>query len=125
MKNNYVTEEYENKMANLREKINNFKKQGKDVVYSAIFITGKEKIKLVDRASPKQLTLVGRNLKYDHPDRVRIELYDAQELKNMLWVVEIETNPSSEEEKPSTLQGLGEIEINQMVDERFKQRQQT
>ena len=43
----------------------------------------------------------------------------------MLWVVEIETNPTDEAEKPSTLQGLGEIEINQLVDERFKQRQQT
>jgi len=125
-KNSYVTEEYENGMANLREKIKTFKKQGRDVTYSAIFITGKEKIKLVDRASPKQLILVGRNLRYEHPDRVRIELYDGQESKNMLWVEEIRTNPSAEEEvKPSGLQGLGEIEINQLVDERFKQRQQT
>jgi len=125
-KNNYVTEEYERKMANLREKITTFIKQGKDVVYSALFITGKEKIKLVDRAPTKQLPLVGRNLKYDHPDKVRIELYDGQESKNMLWVEEIITNPSAQEEdKPSSLQGLGEIEINQLVDERFKQRQQT
>ena len=80
-KNSYVTEEYENGMANLREKIKTFKKQGRDVTYSAIFITGKEKIKLVDRASPKQLILVGRNLRYEHPDRVRIELYDGQESK--------------------------------------------
>ena len=125
-KNNYVTEEYERTMANLREKIRTFKKQGKDVTYSAIFITGKEKIKLVDRSPTKQLILVGRNLKYDHPDKVRIELFDGQESKNMLWVEEIITNPSAEEEeKPAGLHGLGEIEINQLVDERFKQRQQT
>jgi FtsZ-binding cell division protein ZapB len=122
-KNIYVTEDYEKGMANIREKIRTFKKQGKDVVYTAIFITGREKVKLVDRATTKQLALVGRNLKYENPDRVRIELYDGQESKNMLWVAEIPIGASEEKEEKPSFQGLGEAEISQIVDERFKQRQ--
>lgn len=125
-KSNYVTEEYTNKMANIREKIRTFEKQGKNVVYTAIFITGKDKVKLVDRAPATQLALVGRNLKYENPDKVRIELYDGEQSKNMLWVAEIMVNQQGDEDKPSIsgFQGLGEAEINQIVDERFRQRQQ-
>lgn len=125
-KSNYVTEEYTNKMANIREKIRTFEKQGKNVVYTAVFITGKEKIKLVDRAPATELALVGRNLKYENPDKVRIELYDGEQSKNMLWVAEIMINRQVDEDKPSIsgFQGLGEAEINQIVDERFRQRQQ-
>lgn len=125
-KSNYVTEEYTNKMANIREKIRTFEKQSKNVVYTAIFITGKDKVKLVDRAPATQLALVGRNLKYENPDKVRIELYDGEQSKNMLWVAEIMINRQVDEDKPSIsgFQGLGEAEINQIVDERFRQRQQ-
>ncbi len=125
-KSNHVTEEYTNKMANIREKIRTFEKQGKNVVYTAVFITGKDKVKLVDRAPATQLALVGRNLKYENPDKVRIELYDEEQSKNMLWVAEIMINSTSEEEKTTTtsFQGLGEAEINQLVDERFRHRQQ-
>ncbi len=124
-KNNHVTEEYSNKMANIREKIRTFEKQGKNVVYTAVFITGKDKVKLVDRASATQLALVGRNLKYENPDKVRIELYDGEQSKNMLWVAEIMINSIPQEEKTTatSFQGLGEAEINQIVDERFRQRQ--
>ena len=125
-KSNHVTEEYTNKMANIREKIRTFEKQGKKVVYTAVFITGKDKVKLVDRAPATQLALVGRNLKYENPDKVRIELYDEEQSKNMLWVAEIMINRQDDEDKPSMsgFQGLGETEINQIVDERFRQRQQ-
>jgi FtsZ-binding cell division protein ZapB len=125
-KSNYVTEEYTNKMANIREKIRTFEKQGKNVVYTAVFITGKDKVKLVDRAPATQLALVGRNLKYENPDKVRIELYDGEQSKNMLWVAEIMINRQVDEDKHSAsgFQGLGEAEINQIVDERFRQRQQ-
>jgi predicted RNase H-like nuclease (RuvC/YqgF family) len=119
------TKKYQNDMSNIRHKIDNFLEQGKDVLYSAIFITGKKKEKLIDRATPEQLRLVSTNLKYDEPDRIRIELYDGKEATNTLWVKEIKLKePELENEQPG-FKGLGEAEINQIVDERFKERQRS
>jgi hypothetical protein len=116
---------YSLNLSNIRTKIRTYQEQGKDVLFSAIFITGKEKSKLIDRAPVQQLSLITKNLKYENPDKVRIELFDGKDAVNPLWLKEIIlAMPESESETESTsFRGLGEAEISKIVDERFRERQ--
>lgn len=112
-------------LSNIRTKIRTYQEQGKDVLFSAIFTTGKDKTKLIDRAPVGQLSLITKNLKCENPDKIKIELYDGKETPNPLWLKEIVLAPPEPEVETSGFKGLGEAEINHMVDERFKQRQRT
>jgi FtsZ-binding cell division protein ZapB len=109
-------------LSNIRTKIRTFREQGKDVLYSAIFINGKEKVKLVDRAPVSQLSLVTKNLQCETPDKVRIELFDGKETPNPLWFKELPARQEIEVETQE-FKGLGEAEINEIVDQRFRERQ--
>lgn len=112
-------------LSNIRTKIRTYQEQGKDVLFTAIFITGREKSKLIDRAPVQQLALITKNLKYENPDKVRIELYDGKDAVNPLWLKEILlASPQTETETESgSFRGLGEAEISRIVDERFRERQ--
>jgi FtsZ-binding cell division protein ZapB len=110
-------------LSNIRTKIRTYQEQGKDVLFSAIFITGKEKTRLVDRAPVGQLSLITKNLKCENPDKIRIELYDGKENPNPLWLKELILSQPEPEAEPSGFKGLGELEINRIVDERFRERQ--
>jgi hypothetical protein len=109
----------------IRTKIRTYQEQGKNVLFSAIFITGREKSKLVDRAPVEQLALITKNLKYENPDKIRIELYDGKDAVNTLWLKEIKlAMPQPETEANSnSFRGLGEADISRIVDERFMERQ--
>src|SRR5512133_1343496 len=112
-------------LSNIRTKIRTYQEQGKDVLFTAIFISGREKSKLIDRAPVQQLALITKNLKYENPDKVRIELYDGKDAVNPLWLKEIllaTPEPETENESGS-FRGLGEAEISRIVDERFRERQ--
>jgi TolA-binding protein len=112
-------------LSNIRTKIRTYQEQGKDVLFTVIFISGREKSKLIDRAPVQQLALITKNLKYENPDKVRIELYDGKDAVNPLWLKEIllaSQQPAMETE-PSNFKGFGEAEISRIVDERFQERQ--
>jgi FtsZ-binding cell division protein ZapB len=110
-------------LSNIRTKIRTYQEQGKDVLFSAVFITGKEKTKLVDRVPVGQLSLITKNLKCENPDKIRIELYDGKESPNPLWLKELVLAQPEPEVEASGFKGLGEVEINRIVDERFRERQ--
>lgn len=110
-------------LSNIRTKIRTYQEQGKDVLFSAVFVTGKEKTKLVDRAPVGQLSLITKNLKCENPDKIRIELYDGKENPNPLWLKELMLSQPEPEVESSGFKGLGEVEINRIVDERFRERQ--
>ena len=113
-------------MGNVRNRIDSFQKQGMEIFYSATFITGKEKVKLVDHAPASLLSLVSKNLKYEKPDKIRIELFNGKEADITIWPKEfVCKEEGSEPEKGiSTFRGFGEVEINRIVDERFRERKQ-
>jgi FtsZ-binding cell division protein ZapB len=111
-------------LSNIRTKIRTYQKQGKNVLYSAIFITGKQKEVLVDKAPTEQFSLITKNLKSDVPDKIKIELYDGKDSVNTIWIKEIKLNePESEAKQSNSFQGFGEAEISRIVDDRFKERQ--
>lgn len=112
-------------LSNIRTKIRTYQEQGKDVLFTAIFISGREKSKLIDRAPVQQLALITKNLKYENPDKVRIELYDGKDAVNPLWLKEIllATPEPETESESSSFRGFGEAEISRIVDERFQERQ--
>jgi uncharacterized protein YukE len=109
-------------LSNVRTKIRSFQKQGKEILYSAIFFIEGKKQKLVDMADPAQLSLVTKNLKYETPEKIRIELYDKNNSRNHIWLKEFIFQPHAiETEKPAS--SLGEAEISQIVDQRMAERQ--
>ncbi len=112
-------------LSNIRTKIRTYQEQGKDVLFSAIFITGRDKSKLIDKAPVQQLSLISKNLKYENPDKVRIELYDGKDAVNPLWLKEIVLAMPEPEIKTESngFRGLGEAEISRIVDERFREKQ--
>lgn len=110
-------------LSNIRTKIRTYQEQGKDVLFSAIFITGRDKTKLIDKAPVQQLSLITKNLKCENPDKIRIELYDGKETINPLWLKEIVLTLPEPEMETSGFKGLGEAEINRIVDDRFRERQ--
>jgi len=112
-------------LSNIRTKIRTYQEQGKDVLFSAIFVTGKEKTKLVDHAPVGQLSLITKNLKCENPDKIQIELYDGKDNPNPLWLKELVLTQPEPEVELSGFKGLGEIEINRIVDERFRERQRS
>jgi len=118
------TKRLKESLCNIRTKIRTYQKQGKDVLYSAIFITGKQRDKLVDKAPTEQFSLITKNLKSEVPDRIKIELYDGKDAVNTLWIKEIRLNEFEPEIKSTnSFQGLGEVEISRIIDDRFKERQ--
>ena len=110
-------------LSNIRTKIRTYQQQGKDVIFSAIFITGRDKTKLIDKAPVQQLSLITKNLKCENPDKIRIELYDGKETINPLWLKEIVLSLPEPGLETSGFKGLGEAEINRIVDDRFRERQ--
>jgi len=109
-------------LSNVRTKIRSFQKQGKEIVYSAIFFIEGKKQKLVDMADPSQLALITKNLKYETPEKIRLEIYDKNNSRNHLWLKEFVFEPPvTAVEKPAP--SLGEAEINQIVDQRIAERQ--
>lgn len=110
-------------LSNIRTKIRTYQQQGKDVLFSAIFITGRDKTKLIDKAPVQQLSLITKNLKCENPDKIRIELYDGKETINPLWLKEIVLTLPEPDMETSGFKGFGEAEINRIVDDRFKERQ--
>jgi FtsZ-binding cell division protein ZapB len=53
-----------------------------------------------------------------------IQLYDGKDAVNTLWIKEIRLNGFEPEIKPTnSFQGLGEVEISRIIDDRFKERQ--
>ncbi len=110
---------------NYRTKISNLLKSGLDVLFTAYIITGKQKTKIVERAPLSQLSLITKNLKFECPDKVRIELFNGKDAVNPLDVDEYRVLKDTPEEKvePNVFRGFGEAEINQIVDERFRERQ--
>jgi predicted RNase H-like nuclease (RuvC/YqgF family) len=71
------------------------------------------------------MALITKNLKYENPDKIRIELYDGKDAVNTLWLSEIKlAMPKPETEADSnSFRGLGEADISRIMDERFKERQ--
>jgi hypothetical protein len=118
--------DYNLNINNFKKKIQTFEKQGKEMFFTTYFFTGKTKEMLTDKAPVELLNLIPDNLKCDSPDKIRIELYDAKDAIHCLYPREykrIIIEPVLEN-PPVQFKGFGEIEINSIVDQRFRERQQ-
>ncbi len=115
-KSNYTID-----LSNVRTKIKSFQEQGKEVVYSATFVTDGKKQRLVDMAHTGQLSLITRNLRCEVPEKITLELFDKNNPRNPLWV-KLFVIPKNDPQPPAPT-GLGEAEINQIVDQRMAERQ--
>jgi len=108
----------------VRARIKSLSAGGDDVLISAYFITGKDRVKTLEKASPEYLSLLGKSLKYEDPDKVRIDYYNGKDTRNTIWVDEFPLKEKQDQSmNNSGFQGLGEAEINRIVDERFQEKQ--
>ena len=108
----------------VKRRIENYTGQDIDVVFKAFYIFGKQKNTLVNNGKPQQLNLVTKGLKYENPDKVRIELYNADDLNDLLWFTEYKLKKNETETiSPDTPRGLGEAEITELVERKFAEKQ--
>jgi len=108
----------------VRARIKSLSAGGDNVLISAYFITGKDRVKTLEKASPEYLSLLGKSLKYEDPDKVRIDYYNGKDTRNTIWVDEFPLKEKQDQSiNNSGFQGLGEAEINRIVDERFQEKQ--
>lgn len=102
----------------VREKMKSLIKQGINVRFSAFFITDDKKEKVIDKADISLIKLINTNLKYESPDKVRIELFKSPKATQNLWCHEYILKEKQEPRAPS----LGEAEINDIIDQKMNER---
>ena len=106
----------------IRTKIYNFKKLKTVYFVTVTFITGKQKVVMIDRGQSKSLPQIDEFLKCEKPDKIQLEYFKGNSEKRhdfraypFLEVAEqIPANVQSQ------FQGFGEAEINSLVDQRLR-----
>jgi len=110
---------------NIRSKIYHYKKQKIAYFVTVTFITGKQKEVIIERGTSKMLSQIEEMLKCEKPDKIQIEYFKGDSEKRndvRLYPFEDVSEQTKAPLQPQ-FQGLGEVEISRIVDDRFQERQ--
>ncbi len=69
------------KIDNLRSKLRNFEKAGKEVAFDVTFMRGTEKDKIIEHATAKDVCQINKILKFEEYESLKIEIYDLKSAK--------------------------------------------
>ncbi|MBU6158722.1 MAG: hypothetical protein KGP35_06785 [Bacteroidetes bacterium] len=105
--------------------IKTFPKQGySSVVFNATFYRNGKKLNAIDQADVASFSQLVRNYeKSENPDKVKVEFKDTQK-GILIWAKTFDVNEIDEDIHSRTnggFQGLGEAEINDMVQRKFNE----
>jgi hypothetical protein len=119
-------EKYDKLLKTVKQRIRNLKEK-KDVAifYSAYFIKEKSKDCILNRIPVEKLILVRKNLIIENPDIVRFELFDSEKETKCIWMynIDLRTEEKVVPQEIASFKGLGEAEINQIVESKLSDRQ--
>jgi hypothetical protein len=118
-------QQFKYNIGNLAKTIKKYIEQGRNISYSAVFTIDGKKQKLIDLAEFKTFRLLNRFLEDKTPSRIRVEIYDRNDTKNMIDFRDFDFDVPVVEpvvERPAFM-GFGEAEISQIVDQRMAERQ--
>lgn len=114
-------EAFDNQIRSIKQRIKNLDlAKNNSLVYTAYFIKNGVSDCLLNRVTVDSISLVRKNLFIEQPDKVRIELYETEKGKKMLYQLSIDLRDKDvivemAENETTTFKGLGEAEVNQMV----------
>lgn len=104
--------------------IKTFPKQGyTSVVFNATFYRNGKKLNAIDQADVSNFSQLVRNYdKSENPDKVKVEFKDIQK-GVLIWAKTFDVNEIEEDihRTAGGFQGLGEAEVNEMVQRRFNE----
>jgi len=116
---------------NIKRSLLAYIQDGFDLYYSVYFYIGKQWKIRINRLPYSQIDSLANHVKLDMPQSVRLEVFDGKDAENPHWVYEYEVrndesalSNSAAESFKSTFNGFGEAEINNIVDQRLRERQQ-
>jgi len=112
--------------SNISKRLQAFCDDGIDVYYSAYFVRGKQKDLIINKLPFSRIESLATHVKLELPDEVRVEVFDGKDAENVHWANEYtlkdETIPEAIVDTAKTaFNGLGEIEINNLVDQRLRE----
>jgi FtsZ-binding cell division protein ZapB len=112
--------------SNITKRLQAFCDDGIDVYYSAYFFRGKQRDIIINRLPFSRIESLATHVKLELPDDVRVEVFDGKDAENVHWANEytLKDKNSSEttiETPKPAFNGLGEIEINNLVDQRLRE----
>jgi len=119
--------DYSLTISNLQKMMKKHKEKGHELFFDAIFITDNKSKKIVNKGTHDELSFIPDHLECSKPDSIRFEFFDSKEatlcrfprlfpLKEPTTIQQIPIQPE--------FRGFGEAEINTIVDQRFRERQQ-
>jgi cell division septum initiation protein DivIVA len=111
-------------LTNMRKKAKSEgKKLGKRILYTATFINGRSYRKVLVKMDALEIvSQVNVQLAIEKPEKVKIDMFtDAGEYVDMNVCEVVDNIPQVNQ--PIQFKGFGEAEINQIVDQRFSERQ--
>jgi len=109
----------------IRNKIYHYKKQKVICFVTVTFITGKQKEAIIERGASNTLSQIEEMLKCEKPDKIQIEFYkgDSEKRHDVKLYPFQDVFDLSQVQVHQQSQGLGEVEISRIVDDRIKERQ--
>ena len=112
-------------LANMQKKAKKYSDIGKDVLYSATFINGSSQRMPLENMSAKLITKQVKSfLDIEKPEKIKIDLFTKEGEYIDMNVCEIVNEPDAVTVVPvQEHKGLGEVEINQIVDQRIAEKQ--
>ena len=104
------------------------KEKGHELFFDAIFITDNKSNKIVNKGTHDDLCLITEHLNCSKPDSIRFEFFDSRDatlcrFPRLFPLKEPKIIQQSIPIQPE-FRGFGEAEINTIVDQRFRERQQ-
>ena len=120
---------YKYSFTNVRKRLEAYQTDNIDVYYSAIFYTGKQKNKQINRQPITNVESIRKHINVDLPDSFVLEIYDGKESEEALWMGRfLVKNENSEQESKQTLpvvqefKGFGEAEINTIIEQKLQEK---
>lgn len=116
--------------SNIKKSLQQFVDDGIDLYYSVYFYAGKQWKLRINKYPFAQIDSLSNHVKLDSPPKIRLELFDGKDAENAHWLYEYEvtndeSNPGNKnlESIRPIFNGFGEAEINNLVDQRFREKQ--
>jgi len=117
-------DDYDINLESIKAKIYHYQRNKVKCYITVTFIKGKHHEPLLNRVGIKNIEQIIGLLQYEKPERIQIELFKNDETKSFDLQNYFYLDKALIPESKQQFQGLGEVEINNLVDQRFQKRQQ-
>jgi len=116
-------DDYDINIESIKAKIYHYQRNKVKCYTTVTFIKGKHHEPILNRVGIKNIEQIIGLLQYEKPERIQIELFKNDETKSFDLQNYFYLDKALIPESKQQFQGLGEVEINNLVDQRFRKKQ--